>query len=58
MFLAMRYNEKKGHWPLMKNKLAEPTMSDSASSKGDDVDYQKNDAIAEGVRTEVRSVGS
>ena len=58
MFLAMRYNEKKGHWPLMKSKAAEPAMSDSASSEGGVVDYEKKDGVAEGVTTEVRSVGS
>ena len=58
MFLAMRYNEKKGHWPLMKAKQQESTISESASSHEDSAVYENKDKAAEGVSTDVRSVGS
>ena len=58
-FLTMRYNEKKGHWPLMKAKAAssEEKMSDSSSEEGVGITFPEKSAIVEGVLTRVRSVG-
>lgn len=40
MFLAMRYNEVKGHWPLMKSKSkgveSDRSHSGSQGSSGED----------------------
>lgn len=33
-FMAMRYSEVHGHWPLMKPKKKEPKSLDSGSSEG------------------------
>lgn len=56
----MRYNEKKGHWPLMKAKAAssEEKASDSSSEEGVGITYPEKSANAESVMTRVRSVGS
>lgn len=57
-FLAMRYNEKKGHWPLMK---ANPTSNDDASNEsgsedGVDVAYPEKDVEVGRISTTVRRV--
>ncbi|KAL8720587.1 MAG: hypothetical protein Q9225_002576 [Loekoesia sp. 1 TL-2023] len=44
VFLAMGYNEKKGHWPLMKRKDKQSRGSESSSSSGEkeaDIGYVK-----------------
>lgn len=57
-FFAMRYNEKKGHWPLTKAKPASATekVSDSSSEEGVSITYPRMAAKPEGVSTNVRSV--
>lgn len=52
-FLAMRYNEKKGHWPLMKAKpaLSDDKVSDSSSEEAIKVAYPEKAADATGVLT-------
>lgn len=57
-FLTMRYNEKTGHWPLMKRKAAssERKASDS-SSEEDGITYPTKSADAQNILTKVRSVG-
>jgi high-affinity iron transporter len=32
-FLALRYNEKNGHWPLMKAKVTPPLKATNSSSE-------------------------
>jgi high-affinity iron transporter len=48
-FLAMRYNEKAGHWPLMKAKKA-PKMeeSDSSSESGAELTADKKEPAIKG----------
>lgn len=56
----MRYNEKKGHWPLMKAKAAssDERVSDSSSEEGEvGITYPEKSANAKNVMTEVRGVG-
>ena len=59
-FLAMRYNEKKGHWPLMKAKpaLSDDKLSDSSSEEAVKVAYSEKAADATGVLTNVRTSGA
>lgn len=59
-FLTMRYNEKKGHWPLMKAKAASPEekANDSSSEEGVGITYPEKSADADDIRTRVRSVDS
>lgn len=60
----MRYNEKKGHWPLMKVKQADsadaqevlPSDSEVNSIKEGLVNHEKRRSSTEGIPTEVRSV--
>lgn len=54
----MRYNEKKGHWPLMKAKPASPDdkVSDSSSEEAVKLANPEKAADAAGVLTNVRSV--
>ena len=56
-FLAMRYNEKNGHWPLMKAETtkaeeAETSSDEEASIKGPEQKKQ------DGFTAEIRSVES
>ena len=58
-FLAMRYNERKGHWPLMKPKTApsERKASDSSSSEeGVGITYTAKSVEAQNILTKVRSI--
>ena len=57
-FLAMRYNEKKGHWPLMKQKAApsERAASESSNSDGASITYPAKSVDAQDILTKVRSV--
>ena len=62
-FLAMRYNERKGHWPLLKRKTS--VVSDSESTGGEESTHggvisgrEKTDGDEAGVKTTVKSVGS
>lgn len=60
-FLAMGYNEKTGHWPLMKakkttNETASDTPKDSIA-EGSEVAYPQKAATKEGL-TEVQSLDS
>ena len=54
----MRYNEKKGHWPLMKAKAAssEEKVGDSSSEEGVGITYPEKSANAEGILMRVRSM--
>ncbi|KAL8711164.1 MAG: hypothetical protein Q9220_004309 [cf. Caloplaca sp. 1 TL-2023] len=58
----MGYNEKKGHWPLMKPKARQPGKSeedsgDSASEKDAQFEYsKKTTGSGRDVTTEVQSV--
>ena len=55
----MRYNEKKGHWPLRKPKAApsEEKASDSSSEEGVGITYPGKGNSAEDITTRVKSVG-
>ncbi|CAF9936322.1 MAG: hypothetical protein ALECFALPRED_006766 [Alectoria fallacina] len=57
-FLAMRYNEKKGHWPLMKAKAisSEEKTSDSSSEEEVGITYPKKSVEGENIWTRVRSL--
>ncbi len=62
-FLAMRYNEKKGHWPLMKSKAgssdttsSDRKASDNSSDEGVGITYPAKSADPQGILTRVRSV--
>ena len=57
-FLVMRYNEKKGHWPLMKAKAASPDRKASESSSDGEVGiaYPAKSADPQSILTRVRSV--
>lgn len=59
-FLTMRYNEKKGHWPLMKAKAASPEdkASDSSSEEGVVITKPEKSANTDDIRTRVRSMAS
>lgn len=62
-FASMGYNEKKGHWPLMKNKKVASRGRESESSYGDERDtniaYPEKTAGGDGnVITDVQSRGS
>ena len=50
-FLAMRYNEKNGHWPLMKAKVVEPTDGEASSVVSPVIAYANKDGT-----TEIRNV--
>lgn len=56
-FLAMRYNERNGHWPLTMPKKAADTKrgSNASSYEAGLVEYQRKvddgDAVATGVRS-------
>ncbi|KAL2038954.1 hypothetical protein N7G274_008294 [Stereocaulon virgatum] len=60
-FLAMRYNEKKGHWPF---KKAKPAVSDdkasysSSSKEAVKVTYPERAADASSLMTNVRTLGA
>ena len=56
----MRYNEKKGHWPLMKSKIQEAPESDSdgSSLRGGILDRRISGETKEGVSAEIHSVES
>ncbi|KAK4693137.1 high-affinity iron transporter, partial [Lecanoromycetidae sp. Uapishka_2] len=58
VFLAMRYNEKKGHWPLIKAKTASANTEsdDSNSDEGEKVTYPEKNAKNGGIMTRVRSM--
>ncbi len=61
MFLAMRYNETKGHWPLMKAKKGissdtDSTGSEHGTSSRVDSGLEKTDGEVEGAKTTVRSI--
>ena len=58
-FLAMRYNERKGHWPLRKPKTtpSERKASDSSSEEGVGITYTAKSVDAQNILTKVRSVG-
>lgn len=59
-FLAMRYNEKEGHWPLLKAGKSSPKeeVNDTSSDEEASVGGKEKAAEDEGVTTKVRSVGS
>lgn len=62
-FLAMRYNEKKGHWPLMKAKAAssddrKASNSSSSDEDGSGITHPEKSADPQSILTRVRSVGS
>ena len=56
----MGYNEKKGHWPLMKPKKAAASKrgSDASSNEAGVVDYQNKVDGEDAVTTAVRSIES
>ena len=57
-FLAMRYNEKKGHWPLRKAKAVSNTeeVIDSSSEEGINLACPEKAVDAVGISAKVRSV--
>ncbi|KAI9817547.1 MAG: hypothetical protein M1827_001159 [Pycnora praestabilis] len=59
-FSAMRYNEKKGHWPLMKPKKAAPHIESETSSEDGvvvgEADFGKKTDGEAGVSSNVRSL--
>jgi len=57
-FLAMRCNEKKGHWPLMKAKAAstDEESNNSSSDEGVKVAYPEKNAVVGASSTTVCSV--
>ena len=59
-FLVMRYNEKKGHWPLMKTKAVAGDRKESGDSSSEEeigVTYPAKSADPQNVMTRVRTVG-
>ena len=59
-FLAMRYNEKKGHWPGMRAKLTKETEieSDGCSLEGGVQEQGKEQKAKECISEDVRIVES
>ena len=59
-FLTMRYNEKTGHWPLLKAKPSEPLTASAANSDEEvnTMTYPSKALTQGGVLAEVRSVES
>ena len=59
-FLAMRYNEKKGHWPLLKAKQPKRERENSDFSSGDDseVTHPEKALARDATVSEVRSTKS
>ncbi|KAL8868398.1 MAG: hypothetical protein Q9174_005020 [Haloplaca sp. 1 TL-2023] len=59
-FLAMGFNDKNGHWPLMKPKPSQRTGNDSDTSLQKDLPTQiaEKDAADTEIITEVKSVSS
>ena len=57
-FLAMRYNEKKGHWPFMKAKAVsnDGETTDSNSEEGINLEFPAKTADSVGISTKVRSI--
>ncbi|KAI4122980.1 MAG: hypothetical protein LQ338_005514 [Usnochroma carphineum] len=56
-FVAMGYNEKKGHWPLMKSKNVQSGGSESSLSEKDTTTYPNKSAEKDGkVQTDVQNV--
>ena len=58
-FLAMRYNEKKGHWPFMKPKSKSTrinSVGSETSSRGEGGLAGKKEDAANSTTTTVRSV--
>ena len=57
-FLAMRYNEKKGHWPLMKPKAvpAELTQMESETSSQNEGVLARGKGDTEAPSTTVKTV--
>lgn len=62
VFLAMGYNEKNGHWPMMKASRKQPRGNKSSSSSAEIdeevIEYPKKSGNNRDVTTEVRSVSS
>lgn len=52
----MRYNERKGHWPLMKSKAAEETNQIENQSRGSSIAYTDKEAEEGKVLTQEHSV--
>ena len=54
----MRYNEKKGHWPLMSAKAVSVSgeTTDSNSEEGIDLAYSEKAADSVGISAKVRSI--
>ncbi len=60
-FLAMRYNEKKGHWPLLKRKSG--IVSIGANKEGEERTperviprFDKTEGEGEGVKATIKSI--
>lgn len=57
----MRYNEKKGHWPLVKAKTTSAEdnekVSESSSEEGVGINDLEKSADAGDIMTSVRNVG-
>ena len=56
-FLAMRYNEKNGHWPLMRAKTPKADEAETSSDEEASV-KDRQQKKEEGFTSEVRSVES
>lgn len=57
----MRYNEKKGHWPLMKGKRAQSEGTDSgniSSGEEEGMAGEKKEHDSRSISTKIRSVES
>ncbi|KAL6720514.1 high-affinity iron permease [Lecanora helva] len=57
-FLAMRRNERQGHWSLMKKTTPPEKIDPSSSDEEADVDSTKKDTEGSNVMTKIRSKGS
>lgn len=56
-FLAMGYNEKMGHWPLMKSKAVDDKKETEPPSRGSSVAYPDKDAKEGKAVPQVHSMG-
>ena len=55
----MRYNEKRGHWPLMKNSHGQrkgSELGDISSSEEDGTTYPEKEGTQQTVTAKVRSI--
>ena len=55
----MRYNEKRGHWPLMKRKRAQGNDSDSDDVSGGEEDGNarpEKEGVAHAVTAKIRTI--